>query len=169
VPEQSIKCRTTTCWRHHRRRARHYLDRREWDHWRGTHDLVGPHATAVQEPLAAVVRFLDEPDLVLPGLEFVDTAGHTPGHTSVLVSDPTWSQRLLILGDVLHSQVQVAEPHWNFLFDTDAEEASETRRRVLSDFQNQGSNRAVAIAGGHFAVSVLGRLENGYLRQPLDC
>ncbi|TDO66503.1 glyoxylase-like metal-dependent hydrolase (beta-lactamase superfamily II) [Kribbella sp. VKM Ac-2571] len=135
-------------------RAMHYVQRAEWDHWFGVEDVVGPHLEAVQRPLTEGIRFVDDPDFDLPGLEVLPTAGHTPGHASVIVSDPGAEQRLLILGDVMHTQAQVSDPDWNFKFDVDPDRSRSTRREIVQRFA--GGNDI--IAGGHFAGSVFGRI-----------
>jgi glyoxylase-like metal-dependent hydrolase (beta-lactamase superfamily II) len=135
-------------------KARHYVHSQEWNHWSGVDDLVGPHLEAVQRPLAEVVRFFDDPGFEVPGLEILPTAGHTPGHASIVVSDPGSDRRLVILGDVMHTQAQLSEPNWNFSFDVDPDRSQQTRRHILARFCG-GQD---LIAGGHFAGSVFGRI-----------
>lgn len=88
------------------------------------------------------------------------TPGHSPGHTSLLITDPDGDQRLLILGDVMHTQAQVSETHWNFLFDTDADQGTRTRVALLERYHDERT----IIAGGHFAGSVFGRFLPAALR-----
>ncbi|ADB30617.1 beta-lactamase domain protein [Kribbella flavida DSM 17836] len=133
--------------------ARHLVDSAEWDYWNGRDEVTGPDLQAVQKPLSAVVEFLDHDRPVVPGVRAIATAGHTPGHTSLLVTDPDTEQRLLILGDVMHTQAQISETDWNFLLDVDADEGTRTRGRVLEQYQDQNT----LIAGGHFAGTVFGR------------
>ncbi len=134
-------------------RARHLVAEAEWRHWTGTAEMTGPDPEAVQKPLSAVVEFLDRGGLLVPGVRAVATPGHTPGHTSLLVTDPASDQRILILGDVMHTQAQISEPTWNFLFDADAEKGTRTRLALLEAYQD---DRTI-IAGGHFAGDVFGR------------
>ncbi|AKU15412.1 MBL fold metallo-hydrolase [Luteipulveratus mongoliensis] len=134
-------------------RARHLVGRDEWTHWHGTDDPVGPHPLWVQAPLEGVVELVDDGDVVAPGVRVTSTPGHTPGHLSLLVEDPAEpSPGVLVLGDVMHSQVQVAEHGWSFVFDHDPVLAGKTRERVLGEAQETG----VRIAGGHFADHVFG-------------
>lgn len=133
--------------------ARHVVDRAEWDFWNGTAELTGPDPDAVQKPLSSVVLFVDRGELVVPGVRAISTAGHTPGHTSLLVTDPGSDERLLILGDVMHTQAQVSETHWNFRFDVDAEAGTKTRIDLLTAYHDDRTT----IAGGHFAGTVFGR------------
>ncbi|MEV1169033.1 MBL fold metallo-hydrolase [Nonomuraea sp. NPDC049784] len=134
-------------------RARHLVDRAEWVHWRGTAEVTGPDPLAVQEPLSEAIEFARRGEPIVPGVLAVSTPGHTPGHLSLLVTDPGTDRRLLVLGDVMHTQAQVSETHWNFLFDVDAEQGTKTRRALLEDYQDERT----LIAGGHFAGEVFGR------------
>jgi glyoxylase-like metal-dependent hydrolase (beta-lactamase superfamily II) len=134
--------------------ARHLVHRAEWDHWKGTAEIVGPDPDAVQQPLAAVLEFVADGQQVVPGVEVRSTPGHTPGHLSVVVSDPSTSWRLVVLGDVMHTQAQVGEPDWSFLFDVDPAGGVRTRRAVLEEY----SDGRTVIAGGHFAGTVFGEV-----------
>jgi glyoxylase-like metal-dependent hydrolase (beta-lactamase superfamily II) len=133
--------------------ARHLVDAREWEYWQGTAELVGPDPDAVQKPLAPVIEFTD-PDLELvPGVRVVPTPGHTPGHLSVLIGDPATTEQVLVLGDVMHTQAQVSETHWNFAFDVDPAVGTRTRVDLLAQYQDERT----IIACGHFAGTVFGR------------
>jgi glyoxylase-like metal-dependent hydrolase (beta-lactamase superfamily II) len=134
-------------------RARHLVARAEWDYWNGSSEVTGPDPGAVQEPLRDVIGFLPDDGEIVPGLRAVPTPGHTPGHHSMLVTSAATQRRVLILGDVMHTQAQVSETGWNFLFDVDAAHGTRTRIELLRGYQD---GRTV-IAGGHFAGSVFGR------------
>jgi glyoxylase-like metal-dependent hydrolase (beta-lactamase superfamily II) len=64
-------------------------------------------------PAANAVNAADPQDIA-PGVRVLATAGHAPGHRSLLVTDPDGRdpRRLVVPGDVMHCQVQVAEPGW---------------------------------------------------------
>ena len=67
---------------------------------------------------------------VAPGLTFVETIGHTPGHMSVMVE--SGRERLLIGADALaHAAVSFARPEWRWGSDYDSDRAVATRRRLL--------------------------------------
>ncbi|WP_410677185.1 MBL fold metallo-hydrolase [Amycolatopsis sp. cmx-4-68] len=108
--------------------AWHLVDRAEWDHWQSHTDATGPDLETVLTPLSPIVEFFDArpPE---PGLQTIPTPGHTPGHTSVLITDPASETRLLILGDAMHTTAQLTEPHWHFRSDADPALAT-THRRV---------------------------------------
>jgi len=134
--------------------ARHCVDRTEWDHWQSHTDAAGPDLEAVLTPLSPIIEFFDAHPPA-PDLRTVPTPGHTPGHTSVLITDPASETRLLILGDALHTTAQVTEPHWHFRSDVDPGLAVIHRLDLLG----HGRDGRTIIAGGHFSDHVFGSLD----------
>ncbi|ONI90112.1 MBL fold metallo-hydrolase [Actinosynnema sp. ALI-1.44] len=135
--------------------AKHLVGKAEWTHWWGTEELVGPDPETVQQPLADVIGFVDHDDVIAPGIRVLATPGHTPGHHSIEVTGGGDDRRrVVVLGDVMHCQVQVAESHWSFAFDVDAEAGVDTRERLLDDV----ADGRTILAGGHFAGQVFGRV-----------
>ncbi|MCW2140122.1 MBL fold metallo-hydrolase [Actinoplanes cyaneus] len=125
-------------------RARHLVERREWDFWSACPGGVGPDPERVLPALAGDLGFLDE----LPaGIRAIPTPGHTPGHTSFLITDPGTDERVLVLGDLLHTRAQFDELAWQFRSDDDPARARRQRAGVLTRFRD---GRTV-LAGGHFA------------------
>ena len=66
---------------------------------------------------------------VVPGLLAVETIGHTPGHTSYVLS--SGSDKVFIQSDVTnHPALFVVNPGWRAFFDQDAAQAETTRRKI---------------------------------------
>jgi glyoxylase-like metal-dependent hydrolase (beta-lactamase superfamily II) len=66
---------------------------------------------------------------VLPGVTAVDTSGHSPGHTSLVVQ--SGNSKVFVQGDVTHVPYLFARnPGWHPMYDQDAVAAEATRRRV---------------------------------------
>jgi glyoxylase-like metal-dependent hydrolase (beta-lactamase superfamily II) len=66
---------------------------------------------------------------VAPGLLAVETIGHTPGHTSYVLS--SGSDKVFIQSDVTnHPALFVANPGWRAFFDQDPAQAETTRRKT---------------------------------------
>jgi glyoxylase-like metal-dependent hydrolase (beta-lactamase superfamily II) len=110
----------------------------------------------VQAPLAERLAFVADRDEIAPGVQVLATPGHTPGHSSLRITDPSGrtDRRVVVLGDVMHCQVQVTESSWSFLFDHDADQAVRTREQLLEELEDPGT----VVAGGHFAGHVFGRV-----------
>ncbi|WBQ04367.1 MBL fold metallo-hydrolase [Kribbella sp. CA-293567] len=138
------------------RNARHLVAAAEWKYWSGTDEVVGPNPIAVQRPLEGIIEFVAENDEIAPGVHVVGTAGHTPGHSSLVVTDAAGNDptQILVLGDVMHCQIQVGEANWNPIFDVDPNQSEATRRRVIAEFAGADT----VIAGGHFSGSVFGQI-----------
>jgi len=67
---------------------------------------------------------------VFPGITAIPRTGHTPGHTTFLIS--SGKEQLLIWGDTVHvPEVQTARPEVCMEFDTDADAAAASRRKVF--------------------------------------
>jgi glyoxylase-like metal-dependent hydrolase (beta-lactamase superfamily II) len=136
--------------------ARHLVAEAEWRHWSDKGVFPGPDRRAVLEPLAGRIGFVADGDEIAPGVGVLATPGHTPGHSSLIVTDPEGldPRRLIVLGDVMHCQVQVTESRWSFVWDFDAEQALRTREQLLKELEDPHT----ILAGGHFADHVFGRV-----------
>ena len=66
---------------------------------------------------------------VAPGLQAISSYGHTPGHTSFILS--SGSDKVFIQSDVTnHPALFVANPGWHLMFDQDPQMAEATRRKI---------------------------------------
>ena len=113
--------------------ARYITLKAEWDEW--TARWSASDAPQDQKNLALFTSLQDKfsfaaaGDEIAPGISVVDLAGHTLGHSGLLVESA--GERLLHVVDLLHQPFQFANADWHFSFDSDPELAVETRRRVL--------------------------------------
>jgi len=93
-------------------------------------------------------------DEVLPGIEAVDTHGHTPGHTSFTIHQG--SESILVLGDALTNVVMsFARPKWPWRSDVQPEEAIQTRVKLLDRLASDQTQ----IIGYHLPASGVGSVE----------
>jgi glyoxylase-like metal-dependent hydrolase (beta-lactamase superfamily II) len=134
--------------------ARHLVAEPEWKHWAGSREVIGPDPLAVQTLLAGRLEFVSDGEELAPGVQILSTPGHTPGHQSLVVTYPDDDLRMIILGDVMHCQVQVTESSWGFVFDTDTEQAHLTREKLLHELEDEHT----LLAAGHFTGNVFGRV-----------
>ena len=153
--------------------ARILVPEREWSFWNDPAEES--RATEVRRPGFANVRRRFAPYQgkistfapgaeVAPGVAAVPTPGHSPGHTSFLISDG--NAQVLILGDcVLAPALFVANPEWIPGFDMDAQTALGTRRRIL----DRAAADRIPVVGYHFPMPATGRVEragSGYRLVP---
>jgi glyoxylase-like metal-dependent hydrolase (beta-lactamase superfamily II) len=111
----------------------------EWDFWinpETAHNVpdwrkgMAVGSARVLKRLEGKIERRKPGDVVSPGLSYVGTPGHTPGHMSIMVE--SGGERLLIAGDALtHPAISFARPDWRVVSDHDHDRAAATRRRLL--------------------------------------
>jgi glyoxylase-like metal-dependent hydrolase (beta-lactamase superfamily II) len=84
------------------------------------------------------IELVDRSTEVVPDVELVPTPGHTPGHMSVRVGS------IYVLGDVVVHALQVRDPELVYVSDHDAALATDTRRRVLGELADDGTEVIVS-------------------------
>jgi len=103
-------------------------------------------------PIAKDVRQVEYGKEVVPGITVVDSRGHSPGHTSYMVS--SGSANLLVLGDVTNNPAIFARnPEWRLWADMVPELAITTRRKLL----DMASAEKTRVIGYHYSFP-----SNGY-------
>src|SRR5512140_358168 len=136
-------------------RARYVIARPEWEHWSSRRD---PETRALlADSFAALVDskqldFVAPDEEVAPGIHLEPTPGHTPGHVCVHLA--SHGAEAIVTGDLMHHPAQMAHPSWWSTFDTDRDQARETRLRFLE--RNAGSD--ALIIGTHFAEPTAGHI-----------
>ena len=81
---------------------------------------------------------------VFPGVTAIPRPGHTPGHTTYMLS--SGNQRLLIWADTVHvPEVQTVRPEVCMDFDVDKEQAAASRRKVF----DMVATERLLVAGMH--------------------
>jgi glyoxylase-like metal-dependent hydrolase (beta-lactamase superfamily II) len=91
---------------------------------------------------------------VAPGLLAVESIGHTPGHTSYVLS--SGSGKVFIQSDVTNNPNPFAtHPGWHAFFDQDGDVAEKTRRRVYDMVVAE----KLMVQGFHYPFPGLGHVE----------
>ena len=127
--------------------ARYLVPRVDWDHFVKPENLENaPWVRDSVMPLEGLglIDFFDGEHDVTDQVKTLATPGHTPGHHVVLVSSR--GQHAMIVGDALHSPVQVHEPTWCAGVDTDKAESGRSREDLLRRAEAEN----YLIAAGHF-------------------
>ena len=143
--------------------ANYFINQVEWDFWRADDTLDKmPEARKTfvvgaqnrLEALEDVIQFFNWGDEVLPGIEAVDTRGHTPGHTSFAIHDG--SDSVMVIGDAATSSiVSFAHPEWPSGSDQDTDQGIATRTKLLDRLaQEQGR-----FVGFHLPEGGIGHVE----------
>ncbi|TWB43195.1 MBL fold metallo-hydrolase [Nitrospirillum pindoramense] len=112
----------------------------------------------------SVKKFAPEME-VAPGVTSIATHGHTPGHTSFIVT--SGSDKVIIQGDVTtHPALFIRHPDWHGFTDVDPVMAEQSRRMLYDRIVAE----RILVHGFHFPFPSLGHLtreDDGYRLMPI--
>lgn len=138
---------------------------REHQFWFDDGEMSRATKPRVQDGFKNVRRVLSGPILkrlrtyewdadVIPGIRAVGTPGHTPGHTSLILSSD--GKQVFVQGDVTHAPFLFARhPDWHFMLDVDPVMAQATRHKV---YDMLVADRML-VQGFHYPFPALGHVE----------
>jgi glyoxylase-like metal-dependent hydrolase (beta-lactamase superfamily II) len=119
--------------------ASYVISKQEWEFWRdpNTPAKIPDPYKGMAIGSARILKRLESKmerrmagDALAPGVTYVETFGHTPGHMAVMIASA--GQNLLIGGDVLTNvAVSFARPEWRLGADYDHDRGVATRKRLL--------------------------------------
>lgn len=139
--------------------ARYVLARTEFEHWNAATEEVRNAASAVTfndavTPLFdfGVVDLVEVDHAVTGEVALTPTPGHSPGHVSVRIRSE--GAEAIITGDCVHSPVQLAEPDWFTVVDSDPDLSCATRRALIAECCDQD----VLVIGTHFPPPTAGHI-----------
>jgi glyoxylase-like metal-dependent hydrolase (beta-lactamase superfamily II) len=137
--------------------ARYVLAAKEWAPYAsGRHraDITTPrHVISRLAADSTSLDLIDDGDEILPNVRAVVTPGHSPGHTSYVITSGV-GQRLVALGDAFHTPAQMTHPKWLSAADSDATGVQSARRRLLAELAEPNT---VGFAF-HFGDQAFGRV-----------
>ena len=142
--------------------ASYHIAENEWNFW-GAPDLAGKMpkemqgmVTGTQAQFAAIkdkVAMFKPGSEVIPGMNVLDTPGHTPGHVSFELAG---GDGLIITADAITiPEVFFAHPDYHFGFDSDGDLASKSRVALL-DMAAAGKKKML---GYHWTGTGMGYAE----------
>jgi glyoxylase-like metal-dependent hydrolase (beta-lactamase superfamily II) len=157
--------------------AEYYISQTEWDFWTDPqvslpNSLVDDKTKksaiqGAQQTLSLIkdkTKFFEYQDEIIPGIIATDTSGHTPGHTSFLIT--SGQEKLIATGDIFYSDpLNLEHPDWEVAFDTDFEKGLATRKTFL----NEVSESRVELLVPHMPFPGLGHVsaeEDRYAWKP---
>lgn len=143
--------------------ARFYMPQQEWDYWDSDDALAdmpaGREAFAVGaktrfDALRDQIELIDFNQEIIPGIEVVDSRGHTPGHAAFTVH--TGDTPLMVVGDALtHELISFQHPDVTNNSDMDGEMAIASRLRLLDRLAAD----QMMLIGYHLPAPGFGRVE----------
>jgi glyoxylase-like metal-dependent hydrolase (beta-lactamase superfamily II) len=102
---------------------------------------------------------------VIPGVRAMATHGHTPGHTSYVVT--SGRQSMIVSGDVTNiAGINLRNADWQLVFDSDPAAAVASRRKVM-DLAIKGKS---IVTGYHWGLPGAGTIKKdgkGYVLAPV--
>jgi glyoxylase-like metal-dependent hydrolase (beta-lactamase superfamily II) len=135
--------------------ARYVFGKTEYEHWRD--HSVEPDRVAVFNDSVKPIVDAGRADLVAGDARLSDeitlipTAGHSPGHLSILIRSD--GKECLLSGDVAHHPCQMAHLDWSSTADSDPVQSALTRRELFSGF----ADTPTPVIGGHFGAGRIRR------------
>lgn len=143
--------------------ASYVISAAEWDFWTDPDtaarlpDALKGMALGSARILKALEKKVErrkDGESVAPGLTYLATPGHTPGHMAVLIENG--GQGLIVGGDVLtNSAISFARPNWRIGADFDRDQGIATRKRLLDRLTND----RIPLIGFHIAWPGIGQVE----------
>jgi glyoxylase-like metal-dependent hydrolase (beta-lactamase superfamily II) len=119
----------------------------------------------VLPPLQDRIKKYGWDQVLITGITSLETAGHTPGHTSFAVV--SGNQRILVQSDVtIIPDLFLRHPDWHIVFDIDPLKAQATRHKFL----DMASAEKAILVGYHFPFPAVGHVEKdgaGYRLIPI--
>ncbi len=137
-----------------------YISKADFDFWtdesRLSDESVGGFVAGARKsilPYHNRLHLIEGDGEVLPGISAMATPGHTIGHTSFAISSA--GETVLNLGDVCHHYALLCpNPRWEYLYDTDSQQAVASRLRVF----DMAATDKLRLIGYHFPFPGIGRL-----------
>jgi len=150
--------------------ARYVIHKREWDYWQSELTLIqveeGLHKNMIEQTRMNLFPIWDKYDLIedeteiVPGIKFILTPGHTPGHMVLVISSGT--NKLLCTGDLIRDPIELTQPDLYQAIDVNHEQAVQTRTWILS----QAAVSDDLVYACHFSFPGLGHIvKNGDVLQ----
>ena len=143
--------------------AQFYMPDLEWQFWDSDDALAAMPAGRESFAVGAKTRFdvmrdqvamIAYGDEIIPGVEVVDSRGHTPGHAAFVVH--TGEQALMVVGDALtHPLISFQHPEAENKSDMNTADAAASRLRLLDRLATDD----MMLIGYHLPAPGFGRVE----------
>ena len=152
--------------------ARHVMFRDEWDYWTDESILAsfapvyGEWSRKNLSGLGDQVELLDAETEIVPGIEAINAAGHTPGHLALSIL--SGGDELLYISDAALHPIHLEHPDWYPVWDFEPSEAIANKRRLF----DRAANQHALLLAFHFppfpSLGYVTKRGNGWQWQPID-
>ena len=135
--------------------ARYWVPRADWDTFtRRAGMSMFAYIRERVMPLMdmGVLEFIDGEQAITQNVAALPTPGHTPGHTSYLITSA--GESAVVLGDAAHVPLQAHHTNWSPRADTNPTLSSESRAQMFDRIEKDHS----LVVSGHFPTPGFGRL-----------
>jgi glyoxylase-like metal-dependent hydrolase (beta-lactamase superfamily II) len=139
--------------------ARYVISRRELAHWQDYNRIASAddYEECIDESVLPVVEagralLVSEDHAIDDEIWLEPLPGHTPGHYGVRLRSN--GAEAIMIGDLMHSPVQCAEPEWRSGSDVDPALARQVRRRFL----DAHADTDTLVLTAHFPSPSVGRI-----------
>jgi Zn-dependent hydrolases, including glyoxylases len=137
-----------------------YVAKAEYDYWMSKEDNA--QIRTIFDSYKSKLHLFEPEELgsekpnIFEGFQGIKAYGHTPGHTAFMLESE--GEKLLIWGDITHAtEIQMPHPEVTLAFDTNQDQARETRMKVL---EYVAKNR-IRIGGMHILFPSIGNIRKG--------
>ena len=136
--------------------ARQVVSRKEWECWAGPE--TGPNGRMFNIARKNLLPIPDQFDLaednseVMTGIKLVPASGHTLG--GVMIEISSGRDKLLCIGDLIHSQLEFTQPEYYSFLDSAPAEAIRLRTEGLAEIAKAG----VLVFACHFPFPGIGHI-----------
>ena len=135
--------------------AIYYASKVEWVYWedKTTDPVMSINLKTFKEPLEGKIYSLEDGEEIIPNLVAKFEFGHTPGLLNLILNVD--GKRMWFMGDLVNSEVQFANPHWNYFSDNNEERAIQKRLKVFDELSKPNT----ILANTNFLEEAFGYLK----------
>jgi glyoxylase-like metal-dependent hydrolase (beta-lactamase superfamily II) len=142
--------------------ARYVMNKKEFEFWTSKPELkelpekirnelldaVNKNLLPLKDSMSVVESGID----IIPGIQYLDSPGHSPGHCCLLIS--SGADQMVYAADVIHNSLQLIRPDWKAAFDLYPDQAVESRTKML----NRVISMNAKMFACHFAFPCVGKI-----------
>jgi glyoxylase-like metal-dependent hydrolase (beta-lactamase superfamily II) len=137
-------------------KARQVVSKREWDSWANATGATRNYRMfdlAIKNllPIPGQFDLAEDNEEVIPGIKLVPAPGHTEG--SVTIEIASGKDKLLCIGDLIHSQLEFTRPDYYAFLDSLPDAAIKQRTEGLREIAKAGT----LVFACHFPFPGVGR------------